>query len=529
MKAARYGNHTPSGGFPHVNQTNFQHRPHHQQSNSSTLQPPSYSNAFSSANANPFAPTGNLGGLGGLGPGPSHAFSNGGTGLASREAVEGFAYGAQLQQQSQNKAPMRRTKGSSKGQQDMRIRDVWAHNLKEEMDLLEQLVDRYPYISMVSTLLRPEAASTEQFQDTEFPGIVARPMGAFITKADYHYQCLRCNVDLLKVIQLGIALFDEDGNSPPANLAEIPGFEPSATQNGLRACPTTWQFNFQFSLTEDMYNDSSITFLQDAGLDLKRFETEGVNPEVFGSRLLTSGLVLDPDVHWISFHSGYDFAYLVKLMNLNQLPEEESEYRRLMKIYFPSIYDIKFMIQHIHRTMRINADSSELTTDATAIISSLINKGGLQNLADELHVRRVGVAHFAGSDALLTGKTFWEVKSKIFNGHIDASVYSGQIWGLNAAGTALYSPPSTNSFPTIDGTSNTPNLNGATIYSHPPQSSGRDTSNPNNLPSTPGSSHAGTASTPSQQSREAAGDRGFGNATPGAGLGGAFGAFRFGK
>ena len=44
---------------------------------------------------------------------------------------------------------MRRAKGGSKGQQEMRIRDVWASNLKEEMDLLEQLVDKHPYISMV--------------------------------------------------------------------------------------------------------------------------------------------------------------------------------------------------------------------------------------------------------------------------------------------------------------------------------------------------------------------------------------------
>ena len=42
-----------------------------------------------------------------------------------------------------------RRKGGSKSQQDMRIRDVWASNLKEEMDLLEQLVEKYHYISMV--------------------------------------------------------------------------------------------------------------------------------------------------------------------------------------------------------------------------------------------------------------------------------------------------------------------------------------------------------------------------------------------
>ena len=124
-----------------------QRTPQHQASHSSGLPPPTFNHAFSQGNNNPFAPTGNVNGLaGGFGPG---GFGNGGTGLASREAVEGFNYGAQLQQQSQNKAQMRRGKGGSKGQQEMRIRDVWASNLKEEMDLLEQLVDRYPYISMV--------------------------------------------------------------------------------------------------------------------------------------------------------------------------------------------------------------------------------------------------------------------------------------------------------------------------------------------------------------------------------------------
>ena len=39
---------------------------------------------------------------------------------------------------------------------------------------------------------------------------------------------MRCNVDLLKIIQVGITLADEEGQSP-------------------QDC-TTWQFNFKFSL-----------------------------------------------------------------------------------------------------------------------------------------------------------------------------------------------------------------------------------------------------------------------------------------
>jgi CCR4-NOT transcription complex subunit 7/8 len=65
-------------------------------------------------------------------------------------------------------------------------------------------------------------------QDTEFPGIVARPIGNFKTGSDYHFQTMRCNVDMLKIIQLGITLCDDEGNSPEVS---------------------TWQFNFAFNLS----------------------------------------------------------------------------------------------------------------------------------------------------------------------------------------------------------------------------------------------------------------------------------------
>ena len=37
-----------------------------------------------------------------------------------------------------------------KGQGKGRIRDVWANNLAQEMQNLRELVERYPYVSMVS-------------------------------------------------------------------------------------------------------------------------------------------------------------------------------------------------------------------------------------------------------------------------------------------------------------------------------------------------------------------------------------------
>lgn len=51
---------------------------------------------------------------------------------------------------------------------------------------LAKVVERYPYVAM----------------DTEFPGVVARPVGD-VTAADYQYKTLKCNVDLLKVKEGG--------------------------------------------------------------------------------------------------------------------------------------------------------------------------------------------------------------------------------------------------------------------------------------------------------------------------------------
>lgn len=65
----------------------------------------------------------------------------------------GFMHGDALQQQQQQaREQMRRSSGgsSAKNQYKGRIRDVWRGNLTQEMQVLRGLVEKYPYISMVS-------------------------------------------------------------------------------------------------------------------------------------------------------------------------------------------------------------------------------------------------------------------------------------------------------------------------------------------------------------------------------------------
>jgi CCR4-NOT transcription complex subunit 7/8 len=194
-------------------------------------------------------------------------------------------------------------------------------------------------------------------------------------------------------------------------------------------CPCTWSFNFQFSLEEDMYNEESIQMLKKSGADFEKHATSGIDPLEFGSLLTTSGLILSEDVNWISFHSGYDFAYMLKMLTSTALPEDEDTYRKLVKIFFPRLLDVKYLWRHANNLVRRGVIGSA----ATNILNNLGTKSGLQDLADELACTRVGTSHTAGSDAWLTGSVFWEMKKKIFDGQLPDEM-EGHMWGLTGVG-----------------------------------------------------------------------------------------------
>ncbi|XP_071370683.1 CCR4-NOT transcription complex subunit 8 isoform X2 [Centroberyx affinis] len=202
------------------------------------------------------------------------------------------------------------------------ICEVWASNVEEEMRKIRQIIQSYNYIAM----------------DTEFPGVVVRPIGEFRSTVDYQYQLLRCNVDLLKIIQLGLTFMNEDGDYPPGT--------------------TTWQFNFKFNLT------------------------------------------------------GYDFGYLVKLLTDARLPEEEHDFFQILNLFFPAIYDVKYLMKSCKNL-----------------------KGGLQEVADQLELKRIGRQHQAGSDSLLTGMAFFRMKELFFEDNIDDAKYCGRLYGLGSGST----------------------------------------------------------------------------------------------
>jgi CCR4-NOT transcription complex subunit 7/8 len=261
----------------------------------------------------------------------------------------------------------------------LRVREVWQENLEQEMAIIREIVDDYPYLAM----------------DTEFPGVVARPVGNFKNSGEYHYQTLRCNVDMLKLIQLGLTFTDDKGNLP---------------EHDGELC--VWQFNFrEFKLSEDMYAQDSIELLKQSGIDFARNEARGINIQEFGELLMSSGIVLNEDVRWITFHSGYDFGYLLKVLTCQPLPPTEAEFFELLKIYFPTVYDIKYLMKFCDNL-----------------------HGGLNKLAEVLDVERIGPQHQAGSDSLLTSFTFIKLAQSRFNGVEDLQGHKGVLFGLGVDG-----------------------------------------------------------------------------------------------
>ncbi|KAK8926639.1 hypothetical protein KSP39_PZI018028 [Platanthera zijinensis] len=257
---------------------------------------------------------------------------------------------------------------------NIQIREVWDDNLDEEFALIADIVDDFPFVAM----------------DTEFPGIVCRPVGCFKSTSDYHYETLKSNVSILKLIQLGLTFSDEDGNLPTCN-------------TGL-GC--VWQFNFrEFDVQRDVYAADSIELLRESGIDFAKSRERGIHAQRFGELLMSSGVVLNDGVHWVTFHSGYDFGYLLKVLTCENLPPTQVGFFNLIRLYFPTLYDIKHLMK---------------------FCNSL--HGGLNKLAELIDVPRVGICHQAGSDSLLTSCAFRKLKKSYFNGSTER--YAGVLYGL---------------------------------------------------------------------------------------------------
>jgi CCR4-NOT transcription complex subunit 7/8 len=94
------------------------------------------------------------------------------------------------------------------------------------------------------------------------------------------------------------------------------------------------------------------------------------------------------------------------------LPVDEKSFFETLKLYFPTIYDIKYMTSFCNGHF-----------------------GGLQKLADDLNCPRLGPEHQAGSDSLLTMTTYFALARNQFvgsSGKIDDTKYKNELFGYGS-------------------------------------------------------------------------------------------------
>ena len=255
--------------------------------------------------------------------------------------------------QKKNSAPKSLTINSSNTNEDNNdqpgIIEVYEDNFIQEIKNIGDLLEKYNYIGM----------------DTEFPGTVYYVNN--MTK-DYYFRTLKMNVDSLKLIQLGITLTNEKG--------EFPKNYPYHT----------WQFNLEFDKNVDKISPSSLNLLEESGIDFNKLKRKGIKHKLFSVYFMISGLVLNPDITWISFHGCYDFGYLLKLLLNTKLPDTEKEFMELLDLYFINYYDIRTLVK--------GKDNLQ---------------GSLSRLAQYLEVLREGKKHQAGSDSLVTIDVYFKL------------------------------------------------------------------------------------------------------------------------
>eukprot|EP00438_Fugacium_kawagutii_P029465 Skav209232 [mRNA] locus=scaffold293:315308:323742:- [translate_table: standard] len=213
-----------------------------------------------------------------------------------------------------------------------------------------------------------------------FKGVLQE--NAWKKSAETHYKVMKEGVELLPVIQIGLAIGSRYGQ-----------------------CLGAWNFNLNFNLATDHHTDAqlAVKFLAACGVDFERHALEGVEPGCLGALLQCSATWSSLAAYlgcagemiscrWVTFAGMADLAYLMQLMQPTGLPETLSEFEVLLEDFCTG-----------HQELR-----------------DWLPFGSLSTLAQRHGVIRCGQEHTAGSDAMVTLELFFQTETRAEDGETGA-------------------------------------------------------------------------------------------------------------
>lgn len=261
------------------------------------------------------------------------------------------------------------------------VRDVWKNNLYSEFQTIRRLFPQYNYISI----------------STEFVGTLARPIGNFRSREDYHYQTMRANVDLLNPIQVGISLSDVYGNKPENE-------------------PSTWQFNLEFDISKEMISSESLDLLRKLAINSEMHKTNGIKTFEFAQLMIESGLLMDENITWITYHSAYDLGFLINILMNDIMPNNRKDFEWWVHEYMPSLFDLNLLYK-IVRGYKYSPSQGNLQPQQQPPHMEVT----LATLANDIGLPRFPVFTTTGGQSLLMLLSFCQLNKMFMHTFPDGS------------------------------------------------------------------------------------------------------------
>ncbi|KAJ6354567.1 hypothetical protein OIU77_005219 [Salix suchowensis] len=125
------------------------------------------------------------------------------------------------------------------------------------------------------------------------------------------------------------------------------------------------------------------------------------------AQLLSRVVARHRNLCWVTFHGLYDLSHTLKTVTNRPLPPSVAAFASQLGLVFGDVVDIKYMARFCQ-----GLRGGEL---------------GLTAIAKILKVERVGGAHQAGSDSLLTARVYTKMRMAY---EIDETLFAGCLYGI---------------------------------------------------------------------------------------------------